>query len=719
MDNIINGTPDQVNFCTPFHLFVAQGKKGETGNTIYEESVRVDSMDKLAGVVVWDHTGIAFDGGKRGTERFKSSDVIILDVDNLHTDDKTKWAYPYYPNPTTQISLADALCGIPFIWVPSRNHMKPKDGRDARPKGHLYFPIQEINRPKEYSAFAAKVIKYFNDVVFKTEVFDPACKDAARFWQGTEIHHTGPKLYNKNGNENLIDFIARQHVPASGRGRPPKNANNGGEVGEPIKKGERDNTLFRFALKVLKQYGGDEDAARKMFDERVKDQQEPLTQGEVEKTWVSAVKTALCTPFLDESGKLLMPIFCDMIKKELHIKKIDTALWVYDHDTGAYVSGGTAAHGKITEFMYDKFNKLTRQKVVDGHHFILNTTPETSPTADKNMILFTNCILDLSKKWKEIKFSPKFVIRNRIPVSYNKTAAAPIVDAFLDDVTLYDNTMKNVILEGLGASMYRGVFDKAYWLMGNGRNGKSVLLEVFQIILGSDNISNVPMAYWGEKFKNACLEGKTANIVHEAGSEHIKDTTYIKSCIRGESIDIEQKNQPTRTIIPYFTSWTASNEMPVIGYWQSQEAIADRFLIIPFDAHFEAGGEKDDPDILEKLTTHQALEYWVLLGLLGLKRLLDNKGRHTTCARIDAAGRERRHEADSIAAWIDFNGYDADYINGKVTLDLYDSYKDYCVEEGRTAKTIKVFVSWIRAKYRMDSVQRRTITGRVKVFERR
>jgi putative DNA primase/helicase len=294
----------------------------------------------------------------------------------------------------------------------------------------------------------------------------------------------------------------------------------------------------------LKKYRNDPEKARAEFNGRSKDCVPPLPSKEIDAIWASAIKRASEDPgasWRDENGKLLKAEFCEMLKREMRLKKIDGALYAYNPENGEYERGGTAAEGKITEFMYKKIPILTIRQASEIFHCLTNTIYENGRRAgNEYMILFANGIFDINTD-KLLPFSPDYVIRNRIPIRYNPNAYAPIVNKFLRDITMNDESMILVLFEGLGASMYRGVFGKAYWLSGNGRNGKSVFLGAVEEILTDKNCSHVPMEYWSEKFKNAPLEGKTANICHEAGSEHIKDTTYIKACIRGERIDIEQK----------------------------------------------------------------------------------------------------------------------------------------------------------------------------------
>jgi len=162
----------------------------------------------------------------------------------------------------------------------------------------------------------------------------------------------------------------------------------------------------------------------------------------------------------------------------------------------------------------------------------------------------------------------------------------------------------------------------------------------------------------------------------------------------GESITVERKNHNPRTIEPYVTAITAANEMAVVGRLASQEAINNRLVNIPFEARFPEGSPQNDPDILGKLTTPEALEYWVLLAVEGLRRMIHNKV-HTHCERIEAANRSRRWAANSIAAWIEDGAQDtADFV-GVAVKDKYNEYKTFCEDDGVTAKTQKAFSHFI------------------------
>lgn len=58
-----------------------------------------------------------------------------MDCDNDHSEDPADWIILE--------KLEEFFEEIDYAAAPSRNHMKEKDGKAARPKFHVYFPIEE------------------------------------------------------------------------------------------------------------------------------------------------------------------------------------------------------------------------------------------------------------------------------------------------------------------------------------------------------------------------------------------------------------------------------------------------------------------------------------------------------------------------------------------------------------------------------------------------
>jgi phage/plasmid-associated DNA primase len=83
-------------------------------------------------------------------------------------------------------------------------------------------------------------------------------------------------------------------------------------------------------------------------------------------------------------------------------------------------------------------------------------------------------------------------------------------------------------------------------LLGEGRNGKSVLLKMLKGLFGSYNISSVTRQMMSEqKAPVMSLNGKLLNLVFDGSNEYIKDSGTEKSLVAGEPVWIEAKYKNT------------------------------------------------------------------------------------------------------------------------------------------------------------------------------
>ena len=69
-----------------------------------------------------------------------------MDIDNDHSDDPADWI--------TEDKMDELFGSIDYVLVPSRHHMLPKDGKSARPRYHVYFPIEETDSAERCAAIA-------------------------------------------------------------------------------------------------------------------------------------------------------------------------------------------------------------------------------------------------------------------------------------------------------------------------------------------------------------------------------------------------------------------------------------------------------------------------------------------------------------------------------------------------------------------------------------
>lgn len=140
-------------------------------NCSYPNSIDVIDEATLASAVANDYVGAKYKGNYRNKNNFEESNCLIMDCDNTHKDNSDEWV---------DIStLKRDFTEVTFAIHYSRNHMKQKDGKTARPKFHVFFPINSVSNSQEYSSMKEQVL-------IIAPYFDNKAKDAARFFFGTE-----------------------------------------------------------------------------------------------------------------------------------------------------------------------------------------------------------------------------------------------------------------------------------------------------------------------------------------------------------------------------------------------------------------------------------------------------------------------------------------------------------------------------------------------------
>ena len=228
-------------------------------NCSYPTRVRVADADGLAEAAKFDHVCGEFRKNYRSTANFIGADVIVMDCDNDHSDDPGEWL--------TEGKLEGMMACVCYALVPSRSHMLDKNGRTARPRFHVYFPIERVADAEEYAALKRAVQAEF-------PFFDGNALDAARFIFGAD---SGDVVWH----EGFVDIDEEV-------GRPDFDEGLGGGSG-PIVAGTRNITLSRFAGRVLKRYG-ECGKARELFMEEADRCDPPLDGAELEAIWSSALR---------------------------------------------------------------------------------------------------------------------------------------------------------------------------------------------------------------------------------------------------------------------------------------------------------------------------------------------------------------------------------------------------------------------------------------------
>ena len=234
---------------------------GKAGNCSYPHGMVVDDATKMEEVVAHDHVCATYKNNYRNKDNFTESDVIPMDIDNDHSENPSEWI--------TEEKMDELFGSIEYVLVPSRHHMLVKDGKCERPRYHVYFPITKCTDADEYAAMKVALQKAY-------PFFDDNALDAARFLYGADTD----EIIWHEGWMNIEEEIYIEETDT---------AEDDGAIHGPITEGSRNNTLSRFAGKVLKRYG-ECDKAHDVFLEQAAKCEPPLEDSELQTIWFSALK---------------------------------------------------------------------------------------------------------------------------------------------------------------------------------------------------------------------------------------------------------------------------------------------------------------------------------------------------------------------------------------------------------------------------------------------
>jgi putative DNA primase/helicase len=142
---------------------------GQAANVYYPNEVDVTDEAKFQGLFPLTMWRQAIRTTIAAMSNFIESDHISMDCDNEKSDDPETWI-----SPEDVLSLFD---GVGLAIATSRNHLKEKGSKSARPRFHVYFPILETKDANSYSELKEELADLF-------PFFDAGALGSARFMFG-------------------------------------------------------------------------------------------------------------------------------------------------------------------------------------------------------------------------------------------------------------------------------------------------------------------------------------------------------------------------------------------------------------------------------------------------------------------------------------------------------------------------------------------------------
>jgi P4 family phage/plasmid primase-like protien len=699
---------------------------GNPSNCSYPHKTVIMDADNLKAAVSHDYVCAEYKNHYRNGDNFISADCLPVDCDNDHSENPKDWVTPK--------DVMDAFPGVSFAVHYSRFHKREKNGKPARPKFHVLFPIDRVTDSALYSDMKKLVNSIF-------PYFDTKALDAARFFFGT----ADPNVELYPGRMNLTDFLDGEDFD--------KGVSGGYEKDSVIPEGSRNATMSRFAGIVIKKYG-DTDTAYQSFLEEAAKCNPPLEAGELNTIWRSAQR--FYSKISKEDGYVPPEVYNDensykpddfsdvgqaeMLAKyfsnELRYSPATHFIRYSDHYWQETEPGAQAVAHELTRRQMKESEKdmmETLKKLKDtGAQDILDNTSKT-----KAAQLMSNEQMQAYQNFLTAKAYRDFAIRRRDSKNITATlkeshpmleisprdldadcfllctpeatydlregmagAREHSADDFITKITSVSPSSKG---EKLWLDCLDLIFQKNQQLIeyvqmicglaaigkvyvealiiayGDGRNGKSTFWNAVSRVLGlySGNISADTLTVGCRrniKPEMAEVKGKRLLIAAEMQEGARLNDSTIKQLCSTDDVFAEKKYKDPFSFKPCHTLVLYTNHLPRVS--ASDDGIWRRLIVIPF--HAKIAGKADIKNYGEYLYENagESILAWIIEGA---KKVIALNYQIPVPDCVQTAINEYRQQNDWFGHFIE-DKCEVDPSFKESSAALYQAYRNYSLD---------------------------------------
>jgi P4 family phage/plasmid primase-like protien len=720
-----------------FALYTAN-TVGNSKTSVFPTKHVVTDKASFQQAVQFDHVTAEYQNNYRKGDNFIQSDVIPLDCDNDHSDNPSDWVM--------SVDVAMQFQDVAFAVSYSRNHNKEKGDKAARPRFHVYFPIETVTDKDEYVNLKQQINEAF-------PFFDDNAMDAARLLFGTS--NTDVEIYE--GSKRITDVLS-EDLFADWESRLS-------EIGE----GSRNSTMSHIAGKIIKRYGAKEETYH-LFLEQAKKCNPPLPDEELKTIWNSAVRfgkkvkqqEGYIPPEQYNSDCVLKPTDYSDVGQATVLAREYAGVLRYSPSTDYIVYNGSyweesspkaqAVAQDLTERQLEEAEteiKKTMKEMVDNGAFEILV----SVGAKKAQTIFNKAQLHSFEKYEEAGAYKKYAIKRRddkyltsaLKVARPKleieqrildvnefllntpsatfdlrtgdkrehnaadfitkqTECDPGSDKdniwqdalstiFCNDQELIDYVQKIVGLASIGKVYVEGLLIS----FGEGRNGKSTFWNLISRVLGnySGSISADILTTGirrNVKPELAEAKGKRLLIAAELEEGMRLNTSNIKQLCSTDEIAAEKKYKDPFKYVPTHTLVLYTNHLPKVG--AIDKGTWRRLIVIPFLATIE--GNKDIKNYADYLFENAsgAVLQWIIEGA---KKVIVADYKLPLPEVVDVAIQQYKSDNDWLGHFLE-ECCELDPTYTQKSGELYSEYRAFCMRTGEYARSIADFYTALEAE---------------------
>lgn len=281
--------------------------------------------------------------------------------------------------------------------------------------------------------------------------------------------------------------------------------------------------------------------------------------------------------------------------------------------------------------------------------------------------------------------TPEYLSTVQLNVNYTPNAECPRFQQFLTESL--DAEEIPLVQEMLGYFLIPvNKAQKSFVIVGEPGAGKSkLLLTLNEILLGQQNVSNIPWQNLNERFKTAELFGKLANIFADLPTKNIDDNGIFKALVGEDFLTAERKNKDPFTFQPYARLLFSCNTIPR-NYGDKSEGFYRRLIIIRFSKPVPQ--ERQDAALLDKFAAEA--DGIFMFAVEGLKRLIQNRYRFSETENTKAELQRYRIDSNSVLSFVE-ETCELTSDGETERTELFMKYKEYCNNAGLSPVSQKNF----------------------------
>ncbi len=263
----------------------------------------------------------------------------------------------------------------------------------------------------------------------------------------------------------------------------------------------------------------------------------------------------------------------------------------------------------------------------------------------------------------------------QLPFAYDPQAVCPKWTAFLNR-NLPDTSRQHVCAEFIAWCFTDLKLEKAMFLYGEGANGKSVFFEVMTAVLGEENVTHYSIASLSDDkgYQRAKIADALLNYASEIGTK--VESEHFKKMVSREPVEARLPYGKPFLLKRYARLAFNANELP--RDVEHNTAFFRRFLVIPFDVTIPKA-ERNKTLHTEIITAELSGVFnWVLAGLARLLRQTD----FSHCDAAEKALEDYQRESDSVALFLDEQGYRPSTEGYQPLGEVYKAYREFANDCG-------------------------------------